>query len=83
MTVGAHGVVREIAVTWGSGASRWSFRVTYSGLGTTPAPTAPANAEPLRRALRDRARTETGSPALRAEERCLSGGDSAGKGCPG
>jgi hypothetical protein len=53
VTVGAHGVVREIAVTWGSGASQWSFRVTYSGLGTTPAPTAPANAEPLRRALRD------------------------------
>jgi hypothetical protein len=60
VTVGAHGVVREIAVTWGSGASRWSFRVTYSGLGTTPAPTAPANAEPLRRALRDEARTGTG-----------------------
>ena len=83
VTVGAHGVVREIAVTWGSGVSRWSFRVTYSGLGTTPAPAAPANAEPPRRALRDRARTETGNPAPRAEERCLSGRYSARKGCPG
>jgi hypothetical protein len=63
VTVGADGIFREIAVTWGSGASQWSFRVTYSGLGTTPAPTAPANAEPLRRALRDEARTVTGSPA--------------------
>jgi hypothetical protein len=60
VTVGADGIFREIAVTWGSGASPWSFRVTYSGLGTTPAPTAPANAEPLRRALRDEARTGTG-----------------------
>jgi hypothetical protein len=60
VTVGADGIFREIAVTWGSGASQWSFRVTYSGLGTTPAPTAPANAEPLRRALRDQARTGTG-----------------------
>jgi hypothetical protein len=66
VTVGADGVVREIAVTWGSGASQWSFRVTYSGLGATPAPTAPANAEPLRRALRDKARTGTGSPAPQA-----------------
>ena len=82
VTVGAHGVVREIAVTWGSGASRWSFRVTYSGLGTTPAPTAPANAEPLRRALRDRARTETGSPAPRAEERVSPGGTAQGRVVP-
>jgi hypothetical protein len=35
VTVGADGVVREIAVTRGVGASGWSFRVTYSGLGTT------------------------------------------------
>jgi hypothetical protein len=56
----AGGVVREIAVTWGSGASEWTYRVTYSGLGATPAPTAPANARPLRRVLRDEARTGTG-----------------------
>jgi hypothetical protein len=56
----AGGVVREIAVTWGSGASEWAYRVTYSGLGATPAPTAPANARPLRRVLRDEARTGTG-----------------------
>ncbi|HJW36487.1 MAG TPA: hypothetical protein VJ769_07605, partial [Actinomycetes bacterium] len=66
------------AVTWGTGASQWVYKVTYNGLGTTPAPTAPANAEPLRRALRDEARTGTGSPAPQAEERCLSGRDSQG-----
>jgi hypothetical protein len=82
VTVGADGVVREIAVTWGSGASRWSFRVTYSGLGTTPAPTAPANAEPLRRALRDEGSDRDRQPAPRADERCLSGRDRARKGCP-
>jgi hypothetical protein len=60
VTVGADGIFREIAVTWGAGASQWVYKVTYSGLGTTPAPTAPANAEPLRRALRDEARTEAG-----------------------
>lgn len=61
VTVGADGIFREIAVTWGSGASQWSFRVSYSGLGTTPPPAAPANAEPLRGALRDQARTGTGA----------------------
>jgi hypothetical protein len=60
VTVGADGIVREIAVTWGAGASQWVYKVTYSGLGTTPAPTAPDNARPLRRALRDEARTGTG-----------------------
>jgi hypothetical protein len=60
VTVGADGIVREIAVTWGAGASRWLYKVTYSGLDATPAPTAPANAKPLRRALRDEARTATG-----------------------
>jgi hypothetical protein len=60
LTVGTDGIVREIAVTWGTGASQWVYKVTYSGLGTTPAPNAPANAEPLRRALRDEARTGTG-----------------------
>jgi hypothetical protein len=60
VTVGADGVVRKIAVTWGSGTSEWTYRVTYSSLGATPALTAPANAEPLRRVLRDKARTATG-----------------------
>jgi hypothetical protein len=60
VTVGADGIVREIAVTWGAGASQWVYKVTYSSLGTTPAPTAPENARPLRRALRDEARTGTG-----------------------
>ena len=47
VTVGADGVVREIAVSWGAGASAWTYKVTYAGLGTTPAPAAPANAKPF------------------------------------
>jgi hypothetical protein len=47
VTVGADGVVREIAVSWGPGASAWTYQVSYLGLGTTPAPPAPANAKPF------------------------------------
>ena len=43
VTVGPEGVVREIAVTWGT----WTYTVTYSGLGTTAAPVAPKNARSL------------------------------------
>jgi hypothetical protein len=39
-------VVRELAVSWAPG---WKYTATYSGLGTTPAPEAPANAKPLER----------------------------------
>jgi hypothetical protein len=52
ITVGAGGVVREITVTWGTTASAWTYTVTYSRLGETPAPVAPANARPLRERLR-------------------------------
>jgi hypothetical protein len=52
VTVGADGIVREIAVTWGSGASAWSYTVGYHRLDATPAPVAPANARPLRERLR-------------------------------
>jgi hypothetical protein len=44
VTVGADGVVREILITWGT----WSYAVTYSRLGSTAAPRAPANAVPLK-----------------------------------
>jgi hypothetical protein len=44
VTVGSDGVVREIAVTWGT----WRYTVTYTDLGATPAPEAPANARSLR-----------------------------------
>jgi hypothetical protein len=54
VTVGAGGIVREIAVRWGTSASAWTYTVTYSRLGTTPAPVAPANARPLRDVLRSR-----------------------------
>jgi hypothetical protein len=40
-------VVREIAVSWGTGASKWTFTVTYGGLGATPPLVAPANARPF------------------------------------
>jgi len=49
VTVGAGGVVREVAVTWGTSASAWRYAVTYSSLGATSAPVAPANARPLNR----------------------------------
>jgi hypothetical protein len=43
VTVGPEGVIREIAVTWGA----WAYTVTYSRLGETAAPKAPANARDL------------------------------------
>ena len=48
VTVGEDGIVREIAVAWGR--LGWTYTVSYSGLGTTSAPAAPANARPLTRA---------------------------------
>jgi hypothetical protein len=52
VTVTPGGVVRELTVTWGAGASAWRYTVTYDGLGTTPALVAPADARPLRDRLR-------------------------------
>lgn len=52
VTVGADDIVRKIAVTWGASSSAWTYTVTYSGLGTTAAPVAPADARPLRDRLR-------------------------------
>jgi hypothetical protein len=48
VTVGADGIVRKVVVTWGTSASAWTYTVTYSKLGTTPAPVAPKNPRPLR-----------------------------------
>jgi hypothetical protein len=47
LTVGADGVIRKIAVTWGT-RTTWTYTVTYSKLGATEAPVAPANPRPLR-----------------------------------
>jgi hypothetical protein len=47
VTVGVDGVVREIAVTWGTPSSSWVYTVAYSELGTTAAPVAPPNARDL------------------------------------
>jgi len=49
VTVGSDGIIREIAVTWGT----WTYTVTYSNLGSTPPIGAPANAKPLRDVLRN------------------------------
>jgi len=49
VTVGAGGVVRELALSWGP----WTYTVAYSRLGTTRALAAPANARSL---LRERLR---------------------------
>jgi hypothetical protein len=60
VTVGADGVVREIAVTWGESPSAWSYTVTYSQLGATPGPAAPENVHPL---LKDRIPPPPAEPA--------------------
>jgi hypothetical protein len=44
LTVGSDGVIREIAVSWGT----WTYTLTYSDLGSTPPLVAPANAKSLR-----------------------------------
>jgi hypothetical protein len=51
VTVGADGVIREIAVTWGAGDSAWTYTVAYSKLGETPAPVAPESPRPLRKMM--------------------------------
>jgi hypothetical protein len=47
VTVGADGLISQIAVEWGSGASAWTYTVSYSDLGATPPIPAPENAEPF------------------------------------
>jgi hypothetical protein len=47
VTVDASGVVRDLLVTWGTTGSSWTYQVTYDGLGSTPAPVAPANARSM------------------------------------
>ncbi len=52
ITVAEDGLIRELAVTWGT----WTYTVSYSDLGTTAAIVAPKNAKSLlqmRRAARD------------------------------
>jgi hypothetical protein len=46
ITVRADETIEEIHATWG-GASSWSYRLSFSELGSTPAPTAPADARSL------------------------------------
>ena len=72
VTVGPDGIVREIAVTWGTSASAWTYTVAYSDLGATPAPVAPAKARDL---LKERMPAEPPEPireasGCRARRRC-------------
>jgi hypothetical protein len=46
ITVGADEAIQEILATWG-GASSWSYRLNFSDLGSTPAPTVPDNVRSL------------------------------------
>jgi hypothetical protein len=46
ITVRADDTIGEIHASWGGGSS-WSYRLRFSDLGSTPAPTAPANARSL------------------------------------
>jgi hypothetical protein len=48
LKVGPDGLVREVEVSWGTGASAWTYSVAYTQLGSTASPVAPANARPLR-----------------------------------
>jgi hypothetical protein len=62
VTVGPEDIIREVAVTWGTKASAWTYTVAYSRLGQTPAPVAPANVRDLlgerfRALLRERSRS--------------------------
>jgi hypothetical protein len=52
VTVGADGIIREVAVAWGTSASAWTYTVTYSHLAATSTPVAPEGARPLRDRLR-------------------------------
>jgi hypothetical protein len=47
VTVDADGIVREIALSWGTGSSAWTYTVAYRNLGTTPPLVAPANVRSL------------------------------------
>jgi len=49
LTVGGDGLIRRIAVDWGTAASAWTYTVEYGDLGATAPITAPEDATPLRR----------------------------------
>ena len=60
VTVSPDEVVRQISVTWGTGASAWTYNVTYSTLGETGHIPAPKNAPSLRELLRSGKETGSG-----------------------
>jgi hypothetical protein len=49
VSVGADGIFRELVVTWGAGATAWTYRLAHRDLGETTDLVAPADARPLRR----------------------------------
>jgi hypothetical protein len=48
ITVGADRTIGEILATWGGGSS-WSYRLSFSDLGSTAPPEKPANFTPCTR----------------------------------
>jgi hypothetical protein len=46
IVIGADNAIKEIAADWG-GASTWTYQLTFSDLGSTPAPTVPADVRSL------------------------------------
>jgi hypothetical protein len=49
VTVDSNGVISGISVEWGGNGSAWRYTVAYRDLGSTPAITAPDDAQPLKR----------------------------------
>lgn len=49
ITVGADGLISQLAVEWGSAWSVWTYTVTYTDLGSTEPIAAPENAQPFPR----------------------------------
>jgi hypothetical protein len=47
--VGGDGLVRRVAVAWGSAGSAWTYTVDYGDLGASAPIAAPADAVALRR----------------------------------
>jgi hypothetical protein len=49
ITVGADGLISQLAAEWGSVGSAWTYTVTYWDLGSTEPIAAPENAQPFPR----------------------------------
>ena len=61
ITVGADGLISELAVSWGDVGSAWTYTVTYRELGSTQRIVAPENAVPFDRRIPAAPPTDGGS----------------------